>query len=61
MYDTLTEFMKNFSADHSVLWALLIVAVVASTGMALFAFWELVLNYPQNKRFLRKISRRAPD
>ena len=61
MYDSLAEFMKNFSADHSVLWALLIVAVVASTGMALFAFWELVLNYPQNKRFLRKISRRSPD
>ena len=61
MYDSLAEFMKNFSADHSVLWALLIMAVVASTGMALFAFWELVLNYPQNKRFLRKISRRSPD
>ena len=61
MYDSLTEFMKNFSADHSFLWALLVMAVVASTGLALFAFWELVLRYPLNKKFLKKISRRSTD
>ena len=61
MYDSLTEFMKNFSADNSLLWALLVMAVVASTGLALFAFWELVLRYPLNKKFLKKISRRSTD
>ena len=61
MYDSLTEFMKNFSADNSFLWALLVMAVVASTGLALFAFWELVLRYPLNKKFLKKISRRSTD
>ena len=43
MYDTLTEFLKTFSADHSVLWALLVVAVVAATSLVLFLFWETVL------------------
>ena len=61
MYHSLTEFMKSFSADHSVLWALLVMAVVASTGLLLFTFWELVLSYPLNKKFLKKISRRHTD
>jgi hypothetical protein len=43
MYDTLTDFLRTFSADHSFLWALLVVAVVASTSLLLFAFWETVL------------------
>ena len=61
MYHSLTEFINNFSADHSVLWALLVMAVVASTGLVLFAFWELVLRYPLNKKFLKKISGRSTD
>jgi len=61
MYDSLTDFMKSFSADHSVLWALLVMAVVAFTGLALFAFWELVLRYPLNKEFLKKIVRRSTE
>jgi|TARA_B100002003_G_C13767182_1_gene380809 hypothetical protein len=43
MYDTLTDFLKTFSADHSILWALLVVAVISCTSLLLFAFWELVL------------------
>ena len=43
MYDTLTDFMKTFSADHPVLWALLVMAVVACTSLLLFVFWEVVL------------------
>ena len=61
MYHSLTEFMNNFSADHSVLWALLVMAVVASTGLVLFAFWELILHNPLNKKFLKIISRRSTD
>ena len=61
MYQSLTEFMMNFSADHSVLWALLVMAVVASTGLVLFAFWELVLRNPLNNKFFKKISGRSTD
>ena len=61
MYHSLTEFMKNLSVDHPVLWALLVMAVVASTGLVLFAFWEFVLRYPLNKKFLKKINRRSTD
>ncbi len=43
MYDTLTDFMKTFSADYPALWALLVMAVVASTSLLLFAFWEVLL------------------
>jgi len=43
MYDTVTDFLKTFSAGHSISWALLVVAVVASTSLILFAFWEMVL------------------
>ena len=53
--------MINFSSDHSVLWALLVMAVVASTGLVLFAFWELVLRNPLNNKFFKKINRRSTD
>ena len=43
MYDTLTDFMRTFSADSPALWALLVMAVVAVTSLFLFAFWEVVL------------------
>ncbi len=43
MYDALTDFMKTFSADYPVLWALLVMAVVACASLLLFAFWEAVL------------------
>ena len=61
MYDSLTDFMKTLSADHQILWALLVMAVVASTGLFLFAFWELLFRYPLNKEFLKKITRRSSD
>ena len=43
MYDTITEFMTTFSADYPLLWALLVVAVVACTSLLLFVFWETAL------------------
>ena len=61
MYDSLTEFMKNLSADSPVLWALLVMAVVASTGLFLYAFWELVLSYPAKIKFLKKFTGRSTD
>ncbi len=43
MYQALTEFLKTFSTSHSVLWALLIMGVMATTSLALYAFWEVAL------------------
>ena len=58
MYDTLTEFMKTFSADSPALWALLVMAVVASTSLLLFAFWEVVLRLVAVTISTRKNGRR---
>ena len=43
MNDSLTEFLKTFPIDNPLLWALLIMAVVAATSLALFLFWEVLL------------------
>ena len=45
MYHAVTEFLRTISAEHRVLWALLILGVVAGTSLALFGFWELVLRF----------------
>ena len=58
MYDTLTEFMRTFSADHRALWALLVMAVVASTSLLLFAFWEVVLRLVVITILVKKNGRR---
>ncbi|GEM_PF-1062142 len=58
MYDTLTDFLKTFSADHSVLWALLVVASVACTSLVLFVFWESVLRLLSSGGPVRKATRR---
>ena len=43
MYESLTQFLTTFSADFPFLWALLVMAVVAVAGLALYGFWEVVL------------------
>ena len=58
MYDSLTDFMKTFSADHRALWALLVMAVVACTSLLLFAFWEVVLRLLFLKGSVKKNSKR---
>ena len=35
----MNEFLTNFSSDHTLLWALLIVGVVGSSAIALHLFW----------------------
>ena len=50
MYDTLTEFIKTLSAHHQVLWALLVMAVVAGTSLLLFSLWEVVLAHLSVKK-----------
>lgn len=43
MYDTIIEFITTFSADYPLLWALLVVGVVACASLLLFVFWETAL------------------
>ncbi|MCY4366009.1 MAG: hypothetical protein OXE17_07290 [Chloroflexi bacterium] len=43
MYESLTHFLKTFSAESPFLWALLVMAVIAMTGLVLYGFWEIVL------------------
>ena len=43
MYESLTHFLKTFSAESPLLWALLVMAIVAVAGLALYGFWEVVL------------------
>ena len=61
MYQSLTEFMKNFSADSSLLWALLVMGVVAATGLLLYAFWEVVIGLVVAGPFSRKNRRRSSE
>ena len=43
MYESLTHFLKTFSADSPLLWALLVMVVIAAAGLVLYGFWELAL------------------
>ena len=43
MYESLTHFLKTFSADSPLLWALLVMVVIAAAGLVLYGFWEMVL------------------
>jgi hypothetical protein len=43
MYESLAQFLKTFSVESPFLWALLVMAVIAVAGLALYGFWEIVL------------------
>jgi hypothetical protein len=58
MYETFTGFLRTFSADHSLLWALVVVAVVSCTSLALFLFWEVVLRLLSSAGPFDKTARR---
>ena len=45
MYDALTNFLQDFSSRSPLLWALLVMAVVAGTALVLYNFWQLVLRW----------------
>ena len=42
MYDGLNDFLRTFSVGYPIFWALLVMAVVASTSLTLYLFWELL-------------------
>ena len=43
MYESLTDCLKTSSADSPFLWALMVMGVIASAGLLLYVFWEIVL------------------
>ncbi len=61
MYDSLTTFLRNLSADSPLLWALLVVGVVAVAALVLYAFWEVVLRLVENSPFSSKKRRRSTE
>ena len=38
----MNDFLANFSSDHTLLWALLIIGVVAAAAIGLHLFWTAV-------------------
>jgi NADH:ubiquinone oxidoreductase subunit 5 (subunit L)/multisubunit Na+/H+ antiporter MnhA subunit len=43
MYQNLSHFLQRFSAEYPLLWALLVMVVIAGVALFLYGFWELVL------------------
>ena len=43
MYESLSQFLRAFSAGYPLPWALLVMGVVACSSLALYLFWEVVL------------------
>lgn len=43
MNDSVTEFLTTFPVDNPLLWALLVMVLVAVTSLALYLFWEGLL------------------
>ena len=45
MYDALTEFLQETGRQAPLLWALLVMAVVAGAALGLYVLWEVVLRW----------------
>lgn len=43
MYQSLIQFLVDFSGESPFLWALLVMAITALAGLSLYGFWEIVL------------------
>ncbi len=57
MYEALINFLRSFSAQYPLPWALLVMAVISGAGLLLYGFWELTLRGAS--RFLGGPSSRA--
>ena len=53
----MNDFLTNFSSDHTLLWALLIIGVVGSSAVGLHLFWTAVF---RSVAALRGITRKSP-
>ena len=60
MYASLTHFLKTFSADEPLLWALLVTGVVAATSLTLYVFWDLVLSFLGRAILPQRSGRKKP-
>ena len=38
----MNEFLTNFSSNHTLLWALLIIGVIGASAIGLHLFWTAV-------------------
>ena len=45
MYEALASFLQDISSHSPLLWALLVMAVVAATALGLYGLWELLLRW----------------
>lgn len=43
MYDAISDFLQTLSGDSPELWAVLVLGVIATLSLALYALWEVVL------------------
>ena len=43
MYESISDFLKDLSANSPALWAILVLGVVATISLGLYSFWETVL------------------
>ena len=43
MFSAIEEFLRTFNVNYPLVWALLVMAIVAVTSLTLYLFWELVL------------------
>ena len=43
MYDSISDFLQTLSAEHRVLWAALVLGVIATLALALYGLWEVAL------------------
>ena len=43
LYESLSQFLRTFSAGYPLPWALLVMGVVACVSLTLYIFWEVVL------------------
>ena len=59
MHAPLTHFLKTFSADQPVLWALLVMGVLAAMSLGLYVFWEVALSFLGRAIFPRRSG--SPD
>lgn len=57
MYDSISDFLQTLSAEKRTLWALFVLAVMASLSLALYGFWQAVLRLFAELR--RRVSARA--
>ena len=60
MYVPLTHFLKTFSAGQPLLWAPLVMGVLAATSLVLYVFWEVALSFLGRAISPRRSGRKEP-